>query len=72
MWVRPSVRPCVRVSGEISETALRIFLKLGTMLDIDKTQTAAEPDFPKKYRFAGKRQKTGQKRGFSNFSQKRL
>ena len=31
------VKMWVRVSGEISETALRIFLKLGTMLDIDKT-----------------------------------
>ena len=34
-----------------SKTALTIFLKLCTILDIDKRKKVTKPDFPKKFRF---------------------
>ena len=63
----------VSVSVHFSKkTALRIILIFCMKLGIDKGEKVTKPDFPKKYRFAGKWRKSGQKRGFSNFSQKRL
>ena len=60
------------VTPEISEMALRIFLKLCTLLDIKKVRKVTRPDFPKKSRFIHKVRKCGQNDGFSNFSRKRL
>ena len=57
---------------EISETALRIFLKLCTMLDIKNVKGIARPDFPKKFWIIHKVRKCGQNDGFSTFSRKRL
>ena len=37
------------VTLKLEETALRIFLKLCTMIDIDKLWVVTEPDFPKKF-----------------------
>ena len=42
------------VGKKLQKTALTIFLKLGTMLDIDKLRKVTKPDFPKKSRFIHK------------------
>ena len=52
--------------------ALTIFLKLCTMLDIDKVKKVTKPDYPKKIWIIQKVQKCGQNDGFLTFSQKRL
>ena len=45
--VKMSVCPSVRHFFQISETALRIFLKLCMKLDIDNRKKLTRPDFPK-------------------------
>ena len=50
--------------------ALRIFLKLGTMIDNVKGKKVTEPDYPKKFWIIQKVQKCAILEGFLDFSQK--
>ena len=52
--------------------ALTIFIKLCTMLDIDKRKKVTKPDYPKKFWIIQKVQKCGQNDSFLTFSQKWL
>ena len=67
--VRPSVRPSV---PEISETALRIFPKLGTITQHKNVRILTGPDFSKKFFFIRNSKKRDFLRGFSAFSRKLL
>jgi hypothetical protein len=49
-----------------------IFLKFGTMLEIDNLRKVTDPDYPKKFWIIQKVQKCGQNDGFLTFSQKWL
>ena len=59
-------------SAFFSKMALRIFLKLGTKLDIDNCDKLTKPDYSKKLRIIQKVRKCGQIDGFLTFSQKLL
>ena len=50
--------------------ALTIFIKLCTMLDIDKRKKVTKPDYPKKFWIIQKVQKCGQNDSFFDFFSK--
>ena len=56
----------------LSKMALRIFLKLGTMMENNKGKKVTEPDYSKKFWIIQKIQKCGQNDGFLTFSRKPL
>ena len=57
---------------KLQKTALTIFPKLCTLLDIQNTRNVTRPDFWKKCWVGRKSRKTSENRGFLDFSQKRL